>query len=471
MRNLYPVLSIFILFACSSSSEEPDLSERIKRIENNLQTQLQIEGEEKRYNIEERLKELGIPGVSIALVIDGKLEWAKGYGMADSAENRKIDTKTMFLAGSISKPVAALRAHQLQEQGVLDIDKNVNDYLTSWKVPDNAFTVNEKVTTRRILNHTAGLTVWGFPGYDKGDTIPSVPSVLDGKGNTDSVRVYKTPGESWQYSGGGYTIMQLMLTDIEQRAFPEIMQQNVLDSLGMTNSTFVNPLPSAFHKIAATGYRRNGDEVEGKWPIYPEMAAAGLWTTPSELILYAVEIQKVLLSGEDGFLKNETVEEMLTPGMNDHGLGPTIAAHTFGHNGADEGFRAGLVAWKDKADAAVVMVNSDNGSIMMEILLAISEEYDLDGFHPDVRTVSEIAADDRLKYTGTFSTEYGETEIIIKDRGLVGTGGWFTNPAYLLPENDTTFFNSASGTEYNFLFEDTTIVGFQVRDLKAVKLD
>ncbi len=473
MKNLLSLLLITFLISCTtnkSSSEEIDA--RIERIENNLQKQLQIEGENERFNIEDRLRELGIPGVSIAVVINGELDWAKGYGMADSSENRTVDSNTLFLAGSISKPVAAVRALQLYEQGILDIDENVNTYLTSWKLPENEFTVKEKVTTRRMLNHTAGLTVWGFPGYDKGDTIPTVPEVLDGKGNTDSVRVYKEPGESWQYSGGGYTIMQLMITDLEKQSFPELMETHVLSPLGMEVSTFKNPLPGNLHHLAATGYRRNGSEVEGKWPIYPEMAAAGLWTTPTELIKYPVEIQQILLSGEDGLLKKETVDQMLTPGMNNHGLGPTVSELTFGHNGADEGFRAGLVAWKESADAVVIMVNSDNGSIMFEILLAIAEEYNLKGIEPNRKRVAEMSETKLSSFEGTYAmNEFGETKIRIMDRGLACEGGWFSTPAQLLPENDSVFFNASSGTQYTFQFDDEVVSAFRVWDNYAKKVD
>ena len=223
MKHLLVLLSIITLLSCTDfkEKEQQELQARISRIENNIQPMLQIEGEEvPTYSIEDRLKELDIPGVSIALVSNGKVEWAKGYGVANKSENRMVDSSTMFLAGSISKPVSALRAHQLVEEGKMSLDENINNYLTSWKVPDNEFTTKAKVTLRRILNHTAGLTVWGFPGYDKGDTIPTVAEVLDGKGNTDSVRVYKEPGESWMYSGGGYTIMQLAITDMDGIPFP-----------------------------------------------------------------------------------------------------------------------------------------------------------------------------------------------------------------------------------------------------------
>lgn len=472
MRHLFITFIVLLVIGCSPSGEDKPLSERIARIENGLQPVFQIEGEDvPTYTIEERLKELGIPSISIAFVNDGKVEWARAYGMADSSENRAVNTETMYLAGSISKPVAAVHAHQLAERGVINLDGNVNDYLTSWKLPDNEFTAKEKVTTRRILNHTAGLTVWGFGGYDKGDTIPSVAEVLDGRGNTDSVRVYKEPGESWMYSGGGYTIMQLMMTDLDGRSFPDLMQEEVLNPLEMTSSTYENPLPQKYHGIAATGYRRDGSEVEGKWPIYPEMAAAGLWTTPSQLILYGIEMQRILQSGEDGLLKNETVKTMVTPGMNDHGLGPAATETVFGHGGADEGFRADLTVWKDQPNAVVLMVNSDNGSIMREVMQAIAKEYELPGFEPDLRSVGELSLADREKFTGAYSMgSYGETQITTEENGLRCTGGWFTEPAYLLPENGPVFFNQKSGTRYTFLLDGETVTGFRVHDQEAEKL-
>ena len=469
------LLSITTIFSCTDFKEKQqrELQERISRIENNIQPTLQIEGEEvPTYTIEERLKELGIPGISIAVVHNGKLEWAKGYGFADKSGNRMVDSLTMFLAGSICKPVAAIRAHQLVEEGKMSLDANINDYLTSWKVPDNEFTVKEKVTLRRILNHTAGLTVWGFPGYDKGDTIPTVVEVLDGKGNTDSVRVYKEPGESWMYSGGGYTIMQLAITDVEGMPFPETMQQRVLDPLGMRASTFEIPLPEAFHGLAATGYRGNGDEVEGKWPIYPEMAAAGLWTTPSQLIQYAVEIQRIHQTKQEGILKYETVEAMLTPGMNDHGLGPGIGEFTFGHGGADEGFRADLTAWKDTPNALVIMVNSDNGRIISEVKLAIAKAYNLPGIEPNVKKVIQLPRERLEKYTGKFKIEgLGELEIFELKGHLGVYADFIGDTAHILAENDTIFFEKSDGTPFRFSIEADSVVGFDVQRFTAKRVE
>ncbi|MEM8928545.1 MAG: serine hydrolase domain-containing protein [Bacteroidota bacterium] len=466
MKNTFLLfVTILFLSSCADESEKDkgQLNERMTRIENGLQPNLQIEGDSiPVYNIEERLKELDIPGVSIAIINEGELEWAKGYGMADRSENCPVTPQTMFLAGSISKPVAAIRAHQLAEEGTINLDSNVNTYLSSWRLPDNEFTAKEKVTTRRMLNHPAGLTVWGFPGYDKGDTIPSPVDVLDGIGNTDAVRVYKEPGESWMYSGGGYTIMQVMLEDLEGKPFPDFMQDKVLNPLGMTSSTFENPLPERYHSIAATGYRSNGNEVEGKWPIYPEMAAAGLWTTPSQLIRYAQEIQRVYQTKEDGLLKAATIAEMLTPGMEGHGLGPVVNEHTFGHGGADEGFRADLTAWKAHPIAVVIMANSDNGSIIQEILLSIAEEYNLPGIEPMRRTVGSASIEERIPLVGTYDFgSRGEAIIAIKENGLEITGTFSEKPIMLLPESGYTYFNQNSGTYYTFLLEDGVVTGLQ----------
>jgi len=481
MKNFFCLLiNLLILTSCSNQSEKDKklLDERISRIENGLQSNLQIQYGDgipiPTFNIEERMKELGISGVSIAVLNNGVIEWAKGYGIADSLENRKVTTETLFQAGSISKPVAATRTLQLMEQSLIDLDLNVNTYLSSWKLPDNEFTEKEKVTTRRILNHSAGLTIGGFIGYTKDETIPSIPEILDGKGNTDPVRVYKKPGGDWSYSGGGYTIMQHMITDIDQKQFPEIMQEHVLDPLGMKSSTYKNPLPEKYHSIAATGYNFDGTQVKGKWWVYPEMAAAGLWTTPSELMLWGKEIQQIFQTQKDGLLKAKTVNEMLTPEHGeDQGLGPYVLKHTFGHGGADEGFRADFTAWKETSNAVVIMVNSQTGNVIIkEILLSIVQEYNLQGIEPRTRVFKEQSQKELARFTGKYHfPENGDAKIVIKDNGLEFTGEIFSKPIFLLPETDSTFFNKNSGTRYQFTFEGDTIISVKFSRFEAKKIE
>ncbi len=465
----------FLLVSCSPgdrSDTESELDSRISRIENGLISSLQIKGRPQEYfNLDERLKELGIPGLSVAFSSNGEVEWARAYGMADKSENKSMTTGSYLLAGSISKPVAAVRSLQLVEDEVFALDDDVNNYLTSWQVPNNEFTTTEKVTLRRILSHTAGLTVWGFPGYDKGDEIPSVVDVLDGKGNTDPVRVFRQPGEAWQYSGGGYTIMQLAIEDTEDIDFAQSMKENVLDRMRMPGSTYENPFPVALHGIAATGYRANGDEVEGKWPIYPEMAAAGLWTTPSELIQYGIEIQSILQSGRDGVLSYKTVSEMLDAESDTHGLGPSIQDHTFGHGGADEGFRAQLFAWKDQPYAAVVMVNSDNGKIIRELLLSVANEYGLPGIEPVVREIIELEQESLNKFVGQYELEQvGVFDISVDGNRLKLSGVDFDDTGWLYPQSDQVFFGSETGSLLTFDVQDGVAVGFESQGARAVRL-
>ncbi|MEL7118799.1 MAG: serine hydrolase domain-containing protein [Bacteroidota bacterium] len=479
MKNIIFCLTILlVLTQCTQASKENEnlVQERVVRLENHIQPNLQIHKDSiqdiQYFNIENRMKELEVPGLSVAVINNGVVEWAKGYGMADIAENRKVTSETLFQAGSISKPVAATRALQLYENGTIDLDKNVNDYLTSWKLPDNTFTVEEKVTTRRILDHSAGLTVWGFPGYKKWKKIPSIPEVLDGKGNTDSVRVYKKPGESWMYSGGGYTIMQQMICDMEQKSFPQIMQENVLNPLGMTTSTYVNPLPEKYHDMAATGYDFDGTEVDGKWNIYPEMAAAGLWSTPTQLAIWGNEILQIYNSQEDGILKAKTVNEMLTISTGDYGLGVVTDELVVGHNGADAGFRAKWASWKKEGITIVMMTNYNNNSIFREVLLSIVQEYNLPGIYPKTRIIREQSKEDLKRFVGKYDfMDRGIAKLIVNNNELEFSAGPFSEKIYLLPENDTTFFNKNSGTYYYFQLKNGEPIGVKYASYEGEKID
>ncbi|WP_188374977.1 serine hydrolase domain-containing protein [Winogradskyella haliclonae] len=452
------------------------MEERISRIENGLQSNLRVKyGDSvsiQYYNIEERMKELKIHGLSIAVLNNGVVEWAKGYGMADTSQNKKVTAKTLFQAGSISKPIAATRALQLVEKGQLNLDTNVNDYLKSWKVPENEFTTKEKVTLRRLLNHSAGLTIHGFPGYSTNDAVPSVLDVLEGKGNTDAVRVFREPGEKVGYSGGGYTVMQLMISDTEQKEFSDILQKEVLNPLGMTSSTYANPLPKSYHNLAAAGYKSDGSQVPGKWHTYPEMAAAGLWTTPSQLLLWAKAIQDTYQNKKDGFLKAQTVNEMVTDYGNNQGMGPYVVDHLFGHGGSDEGFVSDLRIWKAHPISVAIMVNSDNGNdIIQELFLSIAKEYNLPGIYHRLRTYSEQSKEQRARYVGLYQfSEDTVAKVSIKDNGLEFSGGLVKNPIFLIPESDTLFFSSKSGTYFEFVFENGSVTNLKVVGYNGKKI-
>ncbi|HYN09065.1 MAG TPA: serine hydrolase domain-containing protein [Vicinamibacterales bacterium] len=328
--------------------------------------------------IQAQISEHQINGLSLAVIQNGKIQ-ARAYGVT-AVGGAPVTTGTLFQAGSISKPVAAAGALKLVEQGKLALDEDVNAKLKSWKVPENEFTQTQKVTLRRLLSHTAGLTVHGFPGYDVTVRMPSTVEVLDGAGNTAPVRVNVVPGTIWRYSGGGYTVMQLLVSDVTGKPFAQYMNEAVLGPVGMTRSTYRQPLPADRAVQTASGYSANRSAVSGKWHVYPEMAAAGLWTTPTDLAKFAIEVQQSLAGKSSKVLSQAMTRQQLTSQMNNFGLGLALAgtgaARTFGHNGRDVGFDASLLAFAETGQGVVVMINAnDNSGTISRIIEFVATKY------------------------------------------------------------------------------------------------
>ena len=254
-----------------------------------------------------------VVGLSLAVIQGGKIVKARGYGTIGGGSGgaggaggaTPVTTDTLFQAGSISKSVSALGALRLVERGQLSLDEDVNARLKGWKLPDSDATVDRKVTVRGILSHTAGLTVHGFPGYAAGKPVPTLVQVLDGTppANTPAIRVDVAPGSLWRYSGGGYTVLQELMGDVTGKPFPGLLRTLVLAPIGMSHSSFQQPLPPERAALTATGHLADRSAVEGRWHVYPEMAAAGLWTTPSDLARFAMEIQRTLAGANAAALR------------------------------------------------------------------------------------------------------------------------------------------------------------------------
>jgi len=456
MRSIIARILLFVLVFSQGASGQSSVQPRIERIEKGLLSAVLVKGDPGR-TIQERMKFYKVPGVSVAVINDYKVEWARGYGVKDIETKEPVTTETLFQAGSISKPVAAMTALKRVEQGKIALDQNINDKLTSWKLPDNEFTAKRKVTLANLLSHTGGLTVHGFPGYAVGETIPTLPQVLDGAApaNTAAVRVDMEPGARFRYSGGGTTIAQLAIMDIEKKPYPQIAQETVLGLLGMTDSTYSQPLPAETRKKAASGHRGNGKTVEGKIHIYPEMAAAGLWTTPTDLAKFAIEVQLSLAGKSNKVLTKEMTTKMVTPFISDNvGMGFFIEKHGqatyFGHGGADEGFRAQLLVNRDKGYGAAVMVNSDNGEIMNEIIRAIAKEYQWEDYLPQpLETVSVDPA--RLDdYTGRFLVNPDRVLTVTKENGKLYAEPTLSPKVELFALSENVFTRTDAYVKYAF---------------------
>jgi CubicO group peptidase (beta-lactamase class C family) len=373
---------LFVLVVASSAAHasDPPTAERIARVENGF-VPIPVKGKpELKLTLTNWMKLLNVPGLSIAVFDDFQVKWAKGYGVAENGGSSPVTPETLFQAGSISKPVAATVAMYYVERGKLSLDEDVNSRLVSWKVPENEFTEKEKVTLRRIMSHTAGLTVHGFPGYSTDEPLPRLVQVLNGQepANTAAIRVDVVPGTITRYSGGT-TVMQQLLVDVFKKPFPRLARETVFDRIGMRNSGYEQPLPRAREGRAASGHRSNSETVKGKWHVYPEMAAAGLWTTPTDLARLAIEIAKAW-NGKSKLLSEGTARQMLTPVNGDSGLGFFFPEkdnpRAFDHGGVNQGFQARLVAFADTGQGAVLMTNSDNGIQLINIVLAnIGREY------------------------------------------------------------------------------------------------
>jgi CubicO group peptidase (beta-lactamase class C family) len=263
----------------------------IKMVENSLSGSVQIQDSVNTWNIEQRMKEKGINGVSIAVIRNYKIAWAKGYGLADKEANKPVTTQTLFQAASISKSLNGVGVLKLVQDKKIDLYTDINTYLKSWKFPYDTVSHGKKITVANLLSHTAGLSVHGFAGYERGDSTPTIRQILDGKrpANSDAVRSMFEPGLRSEYSGGGITISQLIVSDVTGEKYAKYMQQNVLDPMGMKMSSYLPAKDK--EQFLATGYRGNGEEIKGKYHIYPEQAAASLWTNPADLSKYIIETQ------------------------------------------------------------------------------------------------------------------------------------------------------------------------------------
>jgi CubicO group peptidase (beta-lactamase class C family) len=328
------------------------------------------------FTLGEIMDRFGIPGASIAVIKDFEIHWAKGYGIADVETGAKVNTETLFQAASISKPVNAMAFLKAEEDGKLSMDDDINTILKSWKLPESSFTEDQRATPRMLASHISGLgDGFGFPGYNPSDPLPTTIQILNGDelSNVGPVLMARPPMVAFQYSGGGVTILQLALTDVIGRPYPEILQEYVLEPIGMTQSTFEQPLSPERDKNATRAHDGEGQAMGAKWHVYPELAAAGLWTTPTDLARFAIEVQKSLRGEANNVLSQTMIKEMLSPvGVGDYAVGFSVAKEGqgwyFSHGGGNWGFSCLLAAHKVKGYGFAIMTNAQNGGVILNEL-------------------------------------------------------------------------------------------------------
>jgi CubicO group peptidase (beta-lactamase class C family) len=437
------------------------VNEQITRVETSLSGGLVIDG--KMYTLSERMKHYNVSGLSVAVIDNYQIVWAKGYDYADKKEGRKVTANTMFEPGSISKSLNAVGILYLAQQGKLDLYQDINHYLVNWKYPYDTVSHGKKITTAQLLSHTAGLGVHGFPGYQRDSAIATVTDILDGRppSNTEAVRSLAEPGTGPRYSGGGILITQQMLIDLTKQRYEQYMYEHVLRPLGMTNSSYNQPPAVSQRKNLATGYKSNGNEVPGKYFVYPEKAAAGLWTTPTDICKYILEMQQAYRGKSSKVLNQEMVKLHVTPYKNDVAMGTFIQNRNgekyFDHTASNEGFSGLFIGGLTNGKGAAIFVNSDDATICFELVNTIALVYNWAGFKkPEQITTVPVNDTITSKYVGEYILDGYLSEIKKEKDGLYLWTDGISSKMYFT--SSTTFRNIELGGTKAFSFDSAGAV-------------
>lgn len=441
---------------------ETDLN-KIKKVENGLVTWAS-NGENLKFSIAERMAKYNINGLSIAVIENYKIVWTKGYGWANVERKQPVTASTLFQAGSISKSLNAVGVLKLVQENKLDLYRDINDYLLSWKFPYDSLSKGLKITTANLLSHTAGLSGHGFAGYVKGEEIPTIYAILDGKkpANSDPVRSVYEPGKTAEYSGGGITISQLLVTDITKKKYEEFMWNGVLKPMGMTQSFFNQPPPQAKKHLLASGYLYDGKEMDkGNYNIYPEQAAAGLWSNPTDLSKYIIETQLSLKGRSAKVLSPKFTRLRLTPYIDDESaLGVFVKqlgdGKYFTHSGGTKGFISEYIGSFENGNGVVVMTNSGNSGIAREIFNSVSIVYNWKNFYtPKVKKNFLLSEAVAQKYLGTYMY-YGKPVSIVRENNALWLNAPVRSKLYFTSEAD--FYINEKEIDYKFTFGSDGIV-------------
>ena len=469
MKPLRLLAAIFIIFAGFTIYnlniyEAPKDYPEIAEIKSKLAPIIRIEGQDVKYStLQERMEHYKVPAISIAYMKNHKIKWTITQGVRDKITNKPIDLNTIFQAASISKPTFATVLMKYRELNGLDLDAPVNNLLTSWQLPKHQWSDKKPVTLRRLLSHSAGTTVHGFRGYARGETVPGIIDVLNGMepANSDPVIVDLEPSTQFRYSGGGTTLAQLILEDQSKDTLAALAKSLVFEPLSMGHSEYIQPLFGALAKNKATPYRGDGEPVEGGPHTYATLAAAGLWTTPSDLLKLAAGIQKSLKGEKNAILSQETAREMLTPQQSPLGIGFFLEGDpitAFSHGGANEGFRAKLFAHKDTGDGIAIMTNTDSGNALItEVFASVAEVMNWEEGLPKYKTLAKLTPDQYGKLIGNYKVSNPfEAVITLRENGgkIIATAEGFIDNMEFFPESELNFF-AMNGTPLVFELDET----------------
>lgn len=406
------------------------------------------------WHIPDRMRRYRVPGLSIAVIRNGRVDWTAAYGSTRADAAQPVTTSTVFQAASLSKAVAAVTALSLVRDGTLALDEDVTRRLRSWTLPSADSSATLAVTLRALLSHTAGVTVSGFPGYAVGVPRPTLPQLLRGvaPANSPPIRVERSWIGRYRYSGGGFQVAQLLMEDATGRAFQDLANERVFQPLGMQRSTFEVELPQPLAADVAMGHRHDGSAVPGGWHLYPEQAAASLWSTPSDLARFILGVASARAGEDEAVLSPSLAQQMLT--LHGEAIGLGVGLHGegdelhFDHAGWTRGFRSYFVAYPERGDGVVVMANGDEGHLLIqEVVRAVSAVYGWPHFKPAARDAVALEPSVLQKLAGTYHVQGADLTITVaaRDDHL-----WLSTPRgsafSFYPSSERSFFSPEDGS-------------------------
>lgn len=421
-----------------------------------------------RWPLGERMSHYHVPGASIAMIVHNRIAWVYTTGVMIAGGTDSIRPTTLFQAASISKPVTMTAMLRLVDDGQLDLDADVNRYLTTWQVPDTGAFAQIPVTLRELASHTAGTTPRGFMGYAPGAPLPTPRQILAGQppATSEALRVVAMPGSEERYSGGGTVLVQQLLEDATHRPFSKVMEQEVLEPLGMRRSMYEQPLPAGFAGDAARGHDDAGRPLPGGWRVYPELGPAGLWSTPSDVARWVLAVGAAWRGESHGFLTQTTAQQMLrrqplrggdgARRYSHFGLGPGIDGSgdslRMWHDGANVGYRSKFIFFPALGTGVVLMTNGEGAdSLMMEVVRAVADEYQWPAYGSVRVKVVTLSDSAMASLTGTYMPTSGRqnpAEVRVVAGRLVFMAPGFEEE--LIPESDTSFVGASLGWRWRF---------------------
>jgi CubicO group peptidase (beta-lactamase class C family) len=401
-----------------------------------------------------RMRLYGVPGISVAVIHRGRIDWARGWGVRDTASCAPVTPETAFQAASISKVATAIVALRIVEQHKLSLDSDINLSLRTWHLPSDSLLAPQGVTLRQLLSHTAGLGVHGFAGYPPGAPLPTTTQILGGvvPANSMAVRSVLPAGAQFQYSGGGYVLTQLALQDATGLPFAELVQRELLGPLHMTRSAFAQPPSANILADIAFGHVA-GRPVPRNYHVYPELAPAGLWTSAGDLARMLIDLQASAAGRRGHRLSPAMARAMLTPVKDNWGLGVELYTTTpkrFGHDGVNEGFQSFMIAYAGKGEGVVALTNGGQGRRLMdEVVRAVATDYGWTDIAPPAVPEKRLPLAILAKAAGRFEGGGLSVRLEARPDGLFADAG-SPSPERLAALSPTRFFSNALGVVIAF---------------------